>query len=168
MARRSPKPFQRTDRIAEQVRAIVASELERIGDDRLEMVTVTDVKVDGSFDTADVYYSAFSAEDDDRLEEVVEALDDVRWTIQQVVNREVRARRTPQIRFHRDDVLLEALRIESILHDIADAPPVPPGTGGIDEVADEPTVDDTAAADAAAGDTAPDVADGESGAAPSA
>lgn len=121
MARgRNPKPFQRTDRIGELVREIVASELERIGDERTELVTVTAVKVDRSLDRADVYYSALSAEAEGRTEEVAEALDEVRWPIQQVVNREVRARRTPQIRFHPDDVLSEALRIDELLAGITD------------------------------------------------
>jgi ribosome-binding factor A len=124
VARRgNPKPFQRTDRIGELVREIVASELERIGDERLELVTVTAVKVDRSLDRADVFYSAFTAESEDRMDEVEEALEEVRWPIQQVVNRQVRARRTPQIRFRVDDVLNEALRIEEILHDIASDEP---------------------------------------------
>ena len=142
MARRgNPKPFQRTDRIGELVREIVASELERIGDERLDLVTVTAVKVDGSLERADVFYSAFTAHAEDRMDEVEEALEEVRWPIQQVVNRQVRARRTPQIRFRVDDVLNEALRIEEILQDIAgDAPagaaggasggPGEPGDGG--------------------------------------
>lgn len=116
MARRSPKPFQRTDRIGELIREIVASELERIGDERLEMVTVTAVKVDRSLDSAEVFYSAFSVDEEGGTEEMEEALAEVRWPIQQVVNRQVRARRTPQIRFTRDDVLLGALRIDELLH----------------------------------------------------
>lgn len=116
MARRSnPKPFKRTDRIGELVREIVASELERIGDDRLELVTVTDARVDRSLERAEVFYSAMLAEADDRLDEVEEALEEVRWPIQQVVNRQVRARRTPQIRFVADDVLSEAMRIDDLL-----------------------------------------------------
>ncbi len=126
MARRSnPKPFQRTDRIAELVREIVASELERIGDERLELLTVTAVKVDGSLDHAEVYYSAFAAEAEGGTEAVEEALEEIRWPIQQVVNRQVRARRTPQIRFRPDEVLTEALRIEELLHGIAEGAPGP-------------------------------------------
>jgi ribosome-binding factor A len=55
MARRrpsAPRQFSRTDRIGELVREIVASELERIGDERLEMVTITAVNVDGALETA--------------------------------------------------------------------------------------------------------------------
>lgn len=131
MARgRNPKPFKRTDRIGELVREIVASELERIGDERTELVTVTAVKVDRSLDRADVYYSALSAEAEGRTGEVAEALDEVRWPIQQVVNRQVRARRTPQIRFHPDDVLSEALRIDELLAGITDGDVSPDATGG--------------------------------------
>lgn len=126
MARRSnPKPFKRTDRIGELVREIVASELERIGDDRLELVTVTAARVDRSLASAEVFYSAMLAEADGRLDEVEEALDDVRWPIQQVINRQVRARRTPQIRFLPDDVLSEAMRIDDVLSQIKDSDPGP-------------------------------------------
>lgn len=148
MARRpSPKPFQRTDRIAELIRSIVASELERIGDERLDLVTVTAVKVDGSLDHAEVFYSALSAQEDGRLDSVEEALDDVRWPVQQVINRQVRARRTPQITFRRDEVLLEAMRIEELLADIrsdsedvaAEDGAAEDGTdGGSDDASDSP------------------------------
>lgn len=125
MARRrptAPRGYQRTDRISELVREIVASELERLTDERLEMVTVTAVDVDASLEHAVVYFSAMSAEEEGRLDEVEEALDDVRWRIQQVVNKQVRARRTPQIRFRPDAVLAGALRIEEILRGIDDEP----------------------------------------------
>jgi ribosome-binding factor A len=112
------RQYNRTDRIGELIREIVASELERIGDERLELVTVTAVEVDGSLEHARVFYSALAAEEDGRLEEVAEALEEQRWKVQQVVNRDVRARRTPQIRFAADAVLSEALRIEEILRDL--------------------------------------------------
>ncbi len=104
--------------MGEQLREIVASELERIGDERLELVTITAVDVDGSLETADVFYSAMSADEDGRSEEVAEALDEQRWKVQQLINREVKMRRTPQIRFRPDTVLSSALRIEEILRDI--------------------------------------------------
>lgn len=102
------------------MREIVASELERIGDERLEMVTVTAVNVDASLEHADVFYSALSAEEDGRTDEVAEALEELRWPIQKLVNKEVRARKTPQITFRPDDVLSSALRIESILRDMSE------------------------------------------------
>lgn len=107
--------------MSELVREIVASELERIGDERLEMVTITAVTVDGALEPADVYWSSLVAEEEGRIDEVVEALEERRWKVQQVVNREVRARRTPQIRFRPDTVLASALRIDEILRGIEDA-----------------------------------------------
>jgi len=116
----APRQFSRTDRIGELMREIVASELERIGDERLEMVTVTAVNVDASLEHAEVFYSALSADEDGRTEEVAEALEELRWPIQKLVNKEVRARRTPQIRFRPDTVLTSALRIDEILRDMSD------------------------------------------------
>lgn len=107
--------FSRTDRIRETVREIVATELERVGDERLEMVTITDVRVDPDLATAKVFYSALTLEQDGRADDVAEAFDEIRWTIQQAVNRGVRARKTPQLSFHRDDVLAAALRIDDIV-----------------------------------------------------
>jgi ribosome-binding factor A len=122
MARRrsAPRQFNRTDRVGELVREIVASELERIGDERLELVTITAVNVDGALEHADVFYSSRSAEEEGRTDEVAEALEELRWKVQQVVNREVRARRTPQIRFRPDTVLSSALRIDEILRDLGE------------------------------------------------
>jgi ribosome-binding factor A len=116
MARRSAdRGFSRTDRISESIREIVATELERLDDDRLDMVTVTNVTVDNDLAHAAVYYSALVAAEDGRGDEVAEALEEQRWRIQRVVNRNVRARKTPQIAFRPDDVLQQALRLDDIL-----------------------------------------------------
>ncbi len=101
------------------MREVVATELERIGDERLDLVTITDARVDGSLEHADVFYSCLQAEEDGRLDEVADALEDQRWKVQQVVNREVRARKTPQISFRHDDVLRSALRVDEILRDMS-------------------------------------------------
>ena len=132
--RRAPRQYSRTDRLGELVREVVASELERIGDERLELVTITDATVDGSLEHADVFWSSLQAEDDGRLDEVAEALEDQRWKVQQVVNREVRARKTPQITFRHDDVLRTALRVDEILRDM--------GTGEASGAASDPPESD--------------------------
>lgn len=143
--RQAPRQFSRTDRVGELVREIVASELERIGDERLDLVTITGVTVDGSLEHADVFYSALQAEEDGRLDEVAEALEDLRWPVQTVVNREVRTRRTPQIQFRPDEVLTSALRVEEILRDIQVAAAEPDG--------DTAGSGDTAGPDGTAGGT---------------
>ena len=135
--------YERTDRVGELVREIVASELERIGDERLELVTVTGVDVDGALERAEVFYSAMSADEDGRSDEVAEALEDRRWKIQQRVNREVRARRTPQIRFRPDETLAGALRIDEILRGLSEESEGTPGADPEDEgAAGDPAVPD--------------------------
>ncbi|MCB1256342.1 MAG: 30S ribosome-binding factor RbfA [Microthrixaceae bacterium] len=138
MARRRPvakRQYARTDRVAEVIREIVAPEIERIGDERLDMVTVTAVQVDGSLEHATVYYSAMSAEADGRADDVEEALEDIRWRIQKLINREMRTRKTPQISFEADTVLASALRIDEILRDISEHEG---DSGSGDNVGDEP------------------------------
>ena len=87
---------------------------------RPSMVTVTAVNVDASLERAEVFYSSLSADEDGRSEEVAEALEELRWPIQKLVNKVVRARRTPQIQFRPDTVLTSALRIDEILRDMSD------------------------------------------------
>jgi ribosome-binding factor A len=123
MARRpgNRQQFQRTDRVSEIVREVVALELERLGDERLELVTVTAVEVDNELAVAKVYYSALVAEDEGRDHQVADALEDVRWRIQRAVNATVRARRSPQITFIADEVLRSAMRIDDLLAGRRDA-----------------------------------------------
>lgn len=123
--------YNRTDRISETVREIVATELERLGDERVDMVTVTNVVVDNDLQTAKVFYSALVAEAEGRLDDVDEALEEVRWRIQKVVNGAIRARKTPQISFHPDDVLAAALRIDDII-----AERVQPAGATVDDIDD--------------------------------
>ena len=112
--RNQRKEFKRTDRVNETLREIVATQLERLGDERLELVTVTSVVTAGDLAEATVYYSAMTM-DEERSAEVPEALDEVRWRIQKVINSSMRTRKVPQIHFEKDDVLASALRIEEIL-----------------------------------------------------
>ena len=136
------RPFARTDRIGELVRELVASELERIADDRLELVTITSADVDGDLARARVYYSAVLAAEEGRSTEVAEALEELRWPIQQVINRSVRARKTPQISFVRDTSIESGLRIEAVL-------------AGLDPPSDQPFDESVYRTDEPAGDAEP-------------
>lgn len=106
----------RTGRLAETIREVVAEELERLGDDELDLVTVTGVEVSNDLAVGTVYFSCLTAKDGGvPLEDVLGALADLRWPIQQRLNRVLRARRTPQIRFEPDRVLDGALRLDELL-----------------------------------------------------
>jgi ribosome-binding factor A len=121
MPRRSagsgPRGYARMARVNELCREILADELERIDDERVELVTVTHVSVDPDLRHATV---AFSRLDRD-VDEASEALAVLRPRLQGAIARQARLKRTPELRFVVDDVLLRAERIEDLLR--AQPPP---------------------------------------------
>ena len=112
---RSGQNYDRTDRVSGLIREIVASELERIDDPRLFLVSLTGVDVDRELAHATVW---FHSSEDDALEEVSEALESHRQRMQQALARQSRMRRTPAIHFQPDRSIQEAGRIESILEEL--------------------------------------------------
>lgn len=114
MARRrntGSRRYPRTARLNEVVREIVASEIERIDDERLGFFTVTAVEVDPGIEQAKIYWSDIGAADD----VVLEVLDQHRVRLQQAVNRQTHMRRTPILSFHADEVDRSAARIDELL-----------------------------------------------------
>jgi ribosome-binding factor A len=102
---------------------ILAEQLARSDDDRLEGVSLTGVEVDADLSRALVFYdSAAGAEGDDS---VLEALEEHRARLQAAVNRETTMRRTPTLVFRPDPAIRSAARIEEILHEIHRDEPEP-------------------------------------------
>lgn len=114
-ARRKAQRFQRTDRVGELIREIVASEMDRIDDDRLFPVAVTGVDVDNELAKAVVYYDVL---DEDDLPEAESALEDHRHRLQRALGDQTRMRRTPTLVFTIDPSIGAASRIDSILEDL--------------------------------------------------
>jgi ribosome-binding factor A len=112
---RTGQNFDRTDRVSGLIREIVASELERVDDPRLFLISLTGVDVDRELAHATVW---FHSPDDDDFEEVAEALEIHRQRVQQALARQSRMRRTPAIHFQPDRSIEEAGRIESILEEL--------------------------------------------------
>ena len=112
----SPNQVPRTARLGQVLREIVAEELERIDDERLEHVHVTAVDVDADLNRAIVYYDSLTGEAGDP--DVLEAFATLRVRLQAAVGRQLHARKTPILEFRPDDVLRSAERIDSILRDL--------------------------------------------------
>jgi ribosome-binding factor A len=112
----SPRGYARTARVNELCREILADELERIDDERIELVTVTHVAVDPDLRHATV---AFSRLDRD-VDEASAALAALRPRLQAAIGRQARLKHTPELRFVVDDVMARAERIEDL---IREAPP---------------------------------------------
>ena len=117
MARRPrsrSRDYPRTARLNELLREIIAEALERLDDDRLQLVTVISVDVDSDLHRALVYVSTLDPSTD---EDVLEALAEVRTRVQGAVARQARLKRTPEVVFKIDDVLRSAARIDDLLRE---------------------------------------------------
>jgi ribosome-binding factor A len=107
--------YPRSARVGETLREIVAEELVRIDDERLEFVTVTGIEVDNELNRAHVFFDSLAGEDAD--DEIIEALGDHRARLQSSIGRQIRAKKTPILDFRPDVALRSAERIDHILRE---------------------------------------------------
>ena len=114
----SPRPsgghrYPRSARVSETLREIIADELVRIDDERLELVTVTQIEVDNELNRAIVFYDSLAGPDGDGA--IIDALGEHRVRLQSSIARQIRAKKTPILVFRPDDVIRSAERIEELL-----------------------------------------------------
>ena len=107
--------YPRSARIGETLREIIADELVRIGDERLEFVTVTGIEVDDELNRAHVYFDSLAGEDGD--DQIVEVLGEHRVRLQSSIARQIRAKKTPVLDFRPDIAIRSAERIDEILRE---------------------------------------------------
>jgi ribosome-binding factor A len=122
--------------VGETLREIIADELVRIDDDRLVLVTVTQIEVDNELNRAIVFYDSLAGPDGDG--DILAALGEHRVRLQSSIARQIRAKKTPILIFRPDDVIRSAERIEELLRRTRETdtePDTGPGTG-TDTVAD--------------------------------
>ena len=119
---RSGSPGTRTAKAGELIRRVVASELESIEDERLDLVSLTGVDVDRDLHKAVVYFTTFDRDDDPDIED---AFEEYRGRLRHAVSQGTQLRRAPELEFRADNTLRSAERIEEILRREADRPPTP-------------------------------------------
>jgi ribosome-binding factor A len=102
--------YSRLDRVNEVLREVIADELERVDDERLELVTVTGVKVEADLRHAHVWFDTLG-----RTEKVADALTQHRVRLQAAVGRELHLKRTPELTFAPDPAIALGTRVEEIL-----------------------------------------------------
>ncbi len=108
----------RAQRLAKRIQTIVASAIERqVKDRRLELVTVTDVRVTGDLHDATVYYTVRGANIDDEpdYDQAAEALNRARGQLRKIVGDELGVRFTPTLAFELDTVPEASARMEELL-----------------------------------------------------
>ncbi|MEW6474140.1 MAG: ribosome-binding factor A [Actinomycetota bacterium] len=121
--------YERTARVNEVVREVLADELERLSDPRLGFVTVTGVEVTPDLRQATVYYSALlpakrpgapvagAAPEAavDAAEETAAALRSAGPHLQSAIARQVRMKYTPHLVFREDPAIRTGERVDEIL-----------------------------------------------------
>lgn len=111
----TPHQYPRSARLGELLREVLAEQLERIEDERLELVTITRIDVDSEMNRALVFFDSLSGADGDA--EILEGFATHRVRLQGAIGRQVRAKKTPILDFRPDEVIREAERIERILRE---------------------------------------------------
>jgi ribosome-binding factor A len=104
---------QRTDRVAEEFREILAEELQRLKDPRIGFVTVTGVDVTPDLRRAVVYYTVFG---DERQERATAAgVRSATPHLRQALGRQVRLKVVPELEFRIDDSIARGRRIDELI-----------------------------------------------------
>jgi len=135
----SARDYPRTARLNRLLQEIIADALEMVDDDRLELVTVTEVVTEADLRHATVFYDSLQGPEGD--EEVLEGLGEARVRLQAAIGRQARIKRTPELAFRPDPAVRSGERIEEILRDIV------PGSTPDDDPAGDRTADADADAD---------------------
>ena len=121
--------YERTARVNEVVREVLADELERLSDPSLGFLTVTGVEVTPDLRQATVYYSALipakGEEEHDTgglhlppAETTEGALRSVAPQLQAAIGRQVRMKYTPHLVFREDPAIRTGERVDEILRQL--------------------------------------------------
>jgi ribosome-binding factor A len=116
--------YERTARVNEVLREVLADELERLSDERFGFVTVTGVEVTPDLRQATVYYSALAPApgnpdaEAEAAKETALALRSVTPHLQTVIGRQVRMKYTPHLVFREDPAMRTGERVDEILRQL--------------------------------------------------
>ena len=114
------RKYPRSARLNESMLQVLAEELERLSDPRLELVTLTGVDVNRDLSRAKVFYSTLGAEtapdvSDSRADDAAAGLNAASSHLRGVLGRQLRIRQVPALVFEPDSGILAGQRIEEIL-----------------------------------------------------
>ena len=106
----------RAGKIAERIQQIIATRLEKgLGDPRLGFVTITDVRVTGDLQHADVFYTVYGT-DEERADSAA-ALKAATGMLRSEVGKRLKIRLTPSLEFHADAIPENAQHIDELLRE---------------------------------------------------
>ncbi|GAA5213811.1 30S ribosome-binding factor RbfA [Corallincola platygyrae] len=104
----------RVFRVGQQVQQAIAIILQReIRDDRLGMVTVSDVEMSRDLAYAKVFVT-FLFDEQEKVDAAMEALEEHKKMIRMLLGSAVKLRVTPEVRFQFDSSLVEGMRLSNL------------------------------------------------------
>jgi ribosome-binding factor A len=120
-------PSQRQRRVNSLLQEEISLILQRdLMEPELSLTTITEVEVAPDLRTAKVYFSALGEDEDEALRLALSALLKQRKLIQRLLADHVELRYTPKLFFIADTTAARAQELETLLHRVAQEPPLPP------------------------------------------
>lgn len=111
--------YPRAVRVAEVVREVIAEELERLSDPRLELVTLSGVEVSPDLHHARAFYSVLTEDDpEEERAGAAAALRAAAPRLRGTLGKQVRLKYLPEVEFVEDPALVEGRRIEEIIRNL--------------------------------------------------
>jgi ribosome-binding factor A len=108
---------ERMRRVNESVRVVVAETVAELKDPRIGLVTVTGVRVTPDLREAVVYVSVFGSEK--KQASSLAGLESAHGLLQSRVARQLKMKRTPQLRFEYDPTVERGVRMTALIDDLA-------------------------------------------------
>ncbi len=111
----SHRPYKRADRLADEIKHIIAEILiKQVQIPEAGMLTLIKANLTPDLMTANVYFSYLN--ENKTPDEILELLKKNVKTIRFLMGKELSIKHLPQIRFHYDDSMEKAEKIEQIFH----------------------------------------------------
>ena len=111
------KPFQRSDRVGHKIKQVLSELLlKEISDPRLQMVTITDVKMSADLRIARVYFVSSGSKNSS--EDIARGFRSAMGYVKRKFARQIGLRYTPDLKFFYDNSFDYGDRIEAVLKKI--------------------------------------------------
>lgn len=112
----SPREYSRTDRIGDLIQRELAQLIQKeLRDERLGMVTVSEVEVTKDLSYAKVYVTIYPVE---KIAESIETLKRAAGFLRSLLANRLNLRTVPKLVFHYDDTLDKSDRINQVLNKV--------------------------------------------------
>jgi ribosome-binding factor A len=108
---------ERMRRVNEALREVLSEAIGALKDPRIGFVTITGVKTSPDLRQATVYVSVLGSAR--KREASLAGLESSHGVLQEVVNRELHLKRTPQLRFEYDPTIEEGVRLTRLIDELA-------------------------------------------------